>query len=113
MTFYKNGTVAAASVAGDVLKGSVEIGDQASVKEGTAITVTLDDALQTKYAGLFQLDTKGDDGIIEILSLAVAAEPNSPASFDQGMAGGAFEFVLFGCADGSPNCDFGASKVGA
>ena len=89
-------------------------GDQSAVSAGIAITLTTEDGhpigmvTATERKGIFLLDEKGNENIVNMVTLAFSAG-EQPTDF--GMAMKDSEFVLLACDDESPVCDFTKSKV--
>ena len=105
---YSDGTILWRDTAGMIHKGTMHAGDQSAVSQGQAIKITVNSTVTLK--GLYELDSNGDDSIVNNAFLAFSAS-KQVTSFDDGMTN-AMEFILLTCDEksGAP-CDFSKSSI--
>lgn len=105
---YADGTIMWRDTVGTIHKGQMHAGDQSAVTQGQAIKIYVNSTVTLK--GLYELDSKGDAGIVDNAFLTFS-QTKQVTSFDDGMTS-AMEFVLLSCNDksGAP-CDFSASEI--
>ncbi len=105
---YADGTIMWRDTVGTIHKGQMHAGDQSAVTQGQAIKIYVNSTVTLK--GLYELDSKGDAGIVDNAFLTFS-QMKQVTSFDDGMTS-AMEFVLLSCNDksGAP-CDFSASEI--
>jgi hypothetical protein len=105
---YTDGSISWKSADGTIFKGRMKAGDQSAVQEGQAIDIQVNSTVS--FRGIFELDAKGNDGIVEMAFLTFSGS-KQVVSFDDGMTG-ADEYVLLTCNEksGEP-CDFSKSAI--
>ena len=105
---YSDGTILWRDTAGIIHKGIMHAGDQSAVSQGQAIKIAVNSTVTLK--GLYELDSNGDDSIVNNAFLAFS-ETKQVTSFDDGMTN-AMEFILLTCDEksGAP-CDFSKSSI--
>ena len=113
-TASSDGTLTWQNPAGEKVSAQMHGGDQTAVSAGVAITLTSDTGkfiavvTATTRKGIFLLDDKGNENIVDMVTLAFSAS-EQPTDFSMAMKDS--EFVLLACDESSPTCDFSKSAV--
>jgi hypothetical protein len=123
-TFFADGSVAIRSPSGEVVEGTVALGDQAAVREGTAINIDITSATYvssgnsfmkagaTQLSGLFTMASSDKNDNVQYMWLGLSGklmtEIAGPATYDEAMSTN--EYILVSCGDDSA-CDFSPSNV--
>ena len=104
---YSDGTILWRDTSGIIHKGIMHAGDQSAVTQGQAIKITVNSTVTLK--GLYELDSNGDDSIVNNAFLAFS-EAKQVTSFDDGMTN-AMEFILLTCDEKMGPPAISASRV--